>query len=146
MRISSRIHYGLQFMLSLGVQYNNASAVVRVKEVARKENLSEKYLEQIATLLKSAGLIRSTRGAQGGYSLTREPASISVKEIVESLEGSSRLPAAPNRAALEDAGTWVIANLWNKFNDHVADFLGRTSLKDLVESHNKTASVPMFYI
>lgn len=85
MRLSTRGRYGTRLMVDLAQRY--ADGPVPLAEIAKRQDLSAKYLEQLIILLKGAGLIRSVRGRSGGYMLARKPEKISVGEIVETLEG-----------------------------------------------------------
>lgn len=85
MRISTRGRYGTRLMVDLAQHYANGP--IPLADIAKRQDLSAKYLEQLIILLKGAGLIRSVRGRSGGYMLAREPGKISVGEIVETLEG-----------------------------------------------------------
>jgi len=85
MRLSTRGRYGTRLMVDLAQHYANGP--VPLAEIAKRQDLSAKYLEQLIILLKGAGLIRSVRGRRGGYMLARKPEEISVGEIVETLEG-----------------------------------------------------------
>ena len=85
MRLSTRGRYGTRLMVDLAQRY--AHGPVPLAEIAKRQDLSAKYLEQLIILLKGAGLIRSVRGRSGGYMLARKPEKISVGEIVETLEG-----------------------------------------------------------
>ena len=85
MRLSTRGRYGTRLMVDLAQHY--ADGPVPLAEIAKRQDLSAKYLEQLIILLKGAGLIRSVRGRRGGYMLARKPEEISVGEIVETLEG-----------------------------------------------------------
>jgi len=107
-----------------------------VYQVAEREGISDRYLEQIMTSLKRAGLIKSIRGPQGGYVLTREPAEITVGEIIRALEG----PIAPVDCVSEEypeecerADYCVTRVLWAKVRDSIAGVLDSYSLQDLVE-------------
>ena len=85
MKLSTRGRYGTRLMVDLARHY--AQGPVPLGEIAKRQDLSAKYLEQLIILLKGAGLIRSARGRRGGYMLARKPERISVGEIVEALEG-----------------------------------------------------------
>ena len=89
MRLSTRGRYGTRLMVDLAQHY--ADGPVSLAEIAKRQDLSAKYLEQLIILLKGAGLIRSVRGRRGGYMLARRPEEISVGEIVETLEGKLSL-------------------------------------------------------
>ena len=85
MKLSTRGRYGTRLMIDLAQHY--ADGPIPLAEIAKRQDLSAKYLEQLIILLKGAGLIRSLRGRRGGYMLARKPEEISVGEIVETLEG-----------------------------------------------------------
>lgn len=86
MRLSTRARYGTRVMLELAVNYGNGP--VRVRDIARHQGLSAKYIEQLVAGLKRAGLVTAVRGVHGGYSLARPPARIRLLEVFERLEGS----------------------------------------------------------
>ena len=85
MRTSTRSRYGVRLMLELALSHGKGP--IFLKDIARRQEISDKYLSQIIIPLKSAGLVSSHRGAHGGYVLQREPARITIREIVEVLEG-----------------------------------------------------------
>lgn len=85
MKLSTRGRYGTRLMVDLAQHY--ADGPIPLAEIAKRQDLSAKYLEQLIILLRGAGLIRSVRGRRGGYMLARKPEKISVGEIVETLEG-----------------------------------------------------------
>lgn len=89
MKISTKGRYGVRFMMDLAI--NGTDTKVTLKDVANRQDISEKYLWQVVTPLKSAGLISSVPGPGGGYALTREPAAITLREILAALEGKSGL-------------------------------------------------------
>jgi Rrf2 family cysteine metabolism transcriptional repressor len=86
MRISSRGQYGLRALAVLSTRHGNGP--VQVREIARAERLSAKYLEQLLGRLRIGGLVKSVRGARGGYTLARDPREIRVREVLLLLEGS----------------------------------------------------------
>lgn len=85
MRVSTRGRYGTRLMVDLAQHF--ADGPIPLAKIAKRQDLSAKYLEQLIILLKGSGLIRSARGRRGGYMLARKPEDISVGEIVETLEG-----------------------------------------------------------
>lgn len=89
MKLSTRGRYGTRLMIDLAQHY--AMGPIPLNEIARRQDLSAKYLEQLIILLKGAGLIRSVRGRRGGYMLARKPEDINLGEIVETLEGKLSL-------------------------------------------------------
>lgn len=85
MRYSTRTRYGLRFLINLAGR--PAGACVQLAEIAREEGVSVKYLEQIVRVLRPAGILRSARGAKGGYALAKSPDAIRMDEVFERLEG-----------------------------------------------------------
>ena len=86
MKISTRGRYALRLMMDIALV--GGDAPVRIKDIAGRQAISEKYLEQIVSVLNKAGLVRSSRGPQGGYRLTRAPEEYTAGEIISSIEGS----------------------------------------------------------
>lgn len=85
MRYSTRTRYGLRFLINLAGR--PAGSCVQLAEIAREEGVSVKYLEQIVRVLRPAGILRSARGAKGGYALAKSPDAIRMDEVFERLEG-----------------------------------------------------------
>lgn len=90
MKVSTKIIYGLQFLMHLMEIPENE--ILQVKDVVRKEGMSEKYLENIISQLKAAGLLIVKRGAKGGYKLSKAAKDISFREIFDALDGTDLLP------------------------------------------------------
>ena len=88
MRVSTRGRYALRLMLDLAM--NNTGEPVRLKDVAKRQEISEKYLEQIISILNKAGFVKSVRGPAGGYSLKRKPEEYTVGMILRLTEGHQR--------------------------------------------------------
>ena len=89
MKVSTRGRYALRLMLDLAL--NNTGEPVRLKDVAKRQEISEKYLEQIISILNKAGFVKSVRGPAGGYSLKRKPEEYTVGMILRLTEGSLAL-------------------------------------------------------
>ena len=131
MKISTRVQYGTQLMIYLGLYYGKGS--VFLKDIAKMENISEKYLSQIIIALKSAGLVHSFRGAHGGYSLAIKPSEITLKEIVEVLEGDlSFVNGKPISSESPRASAYVTRNLWDAVGDRITEMLDSVTLETLV--------------
>ena len=90
MKISTKGRYALRLMLDLAM--NGENNVVRIKDIAERQQISDKYLEQIISVLNKAGYVRSTRGPQGGYSLRKAPEEYTVGDILRLTEGSLAEP------------------------------------------------------
>lgn len=135
MKFSTRARYGLRAMVELAVNYS-PNEPIPLNLVAEKQGLSEGYLEQLMTFLRRGGLVRSVRGAQGGYLLSRTPAEISAGEIVRCLEG----PLSPTGCTSEDepescerSETCVTRGLWEKVRVSIASVLDNITLQDLCD-------------
>jgi Rrf2 family protein len=132
MKISTRVRYGVRLMIALAAQYGQGP--VNLKDVARREEISEKYLGLIAIHLRSAGLIRSSRGAHGGYNLAREPAGITLREIINALEGETCLvDCVSNPAACRRFDVCASRELWSLLNGKIGDVLDSFTLSALVD-------------
>jgi Rrf2 family protein len=133
MKISTKGRYALRIMIDLAM--NAGESPVRVKDIAGRQNISEKYLEQIIALFNKAGYVKSIRGAQGGYLLTREPSEYTTGMILRLAEGSIAPVSCVGAEAevCEKRGACVSAILWQKMNDAVNEVVDNTTLQDLVD-------------
>ncbi len=86
MKITTRGRYGVRLMLDLSMQ--NTGEAIKLKDVAKRQDISEKYLEQIIAALNKGKFVRSIRGAQGGYVLAKKPSEITVGDVLRCIEGS----------------------------------------------------------
>ena len=86
MKISTKGRYAIKLMLDLATYYNGEP--VKIKDIARRQHISDKYLEQIVAILNKASLVKSIRGARGGYMLYASPENYTVRQILETVEGS----------------------------------------------------------
>lgn len=130
MKISTRTRYGVRLMLALA--RNHGSGTVFMKDLALMENLSEKYLSQIIIPLRSAGLVSSVRGAQGGYMLSRSPAEITLREIVVPLEGDCLVDCVNNTAACHRVDTCASRDVWNMLGNQMLETLDKITLEQLL--------------
>jgi len=137
MKLSTRGRYGVRAMLELAL--NNGKGPVPLRDLALRQEISAKYLEQLLIPLKGAGLVKSVRGARGGYQLAMEPAKISLYDIVRSLEG----PLAPvecvqDATYCERVGGCTVHLVWGEMGRLLVDFLSHMSLADMVaRQHEK---------
>ena len=133
---STKGEYGVRLMVQLGRHFGAGPA--SLAEIAAAEDMPRAYLEQLAFVLRDAGLVVSTRGAHGGYHLSRPPAAINMSEVLRALEG----PLAPMICATEDeashdqacnrTSSCTVNLLWIKVRDAVAGALDSMTLADLV--------------
>ena len=144
-RISTKGRYGTRIMLELGL--NQGKGTMLLKDIAKKQNISVRYLEQIIPGLKAAGLINSSRGAHGGYALAKSPPEITLREILYSVEGPLCLVECIKTPDICDrTGLCATRDLWGDLNEKIDDYLGSHTLEDLLEKHkNKQKSQPLMY-
>ncbi|MGB9839584.1 RrF2 family transcriptional regulator [Thermovenabulum sp.] len=137
MRLSTRSRYGLRAMVKLALYYNQGA--VPLSKIAEEEKISENYLEQIITLLKNANLVKSIRGSQGGYILSRNPEEITVADILSVLEGSITLVDCLNEGIsyCDNKDRCVTRNVWKKINDNILNTAQSITLKDLCENYKR---------
>ncbi|WP_298481974.1 Rrf2 family transcriptional regulator [uncultured Ruminococcus sp.] len=138
MKISTRGRYALRFMLDLA-QHEGDSGYVSLQDVAERQGVSKKYLEQIVPTLNKAGMLKANRGYQGGYRLTKTPAEYTVGDILRVTEGNLAcvacvLPGADECPRLTDCLT---RNVWKGLYETVTNYLDSMTLQDILDQ--KTA-------
>ena len=136
MKLSTKGRYGLRAMIDLA-RYSEKEPV-SIGSVAARQEISERYLEQLVALLKKAGLVKSIRGASGGYVLAKAPEKISVGDILRALEGS--LEPVKCAAFDADSGEGCMASdgcvtkyVWRKINDSINDTVNKIKLDELIQ-------------
>ncbi|MBM3707938.1 MAG: Rrf2 family transcriptional regulator [Actinobacteria bacterium] len=145
MRISTRSRYGTRLMINLAEKYHKGFSFL--KDIAREECISEKYLSQIVIPLRVAGLLTGSRGASGGYVLAKSPSDITVKEIVEALEGDlCIIDCTLNENTCERSGSCVSKGIWDDLSLKITEFLNTITLEDLVRTKQKQAAESIEYV
>jgi Rrf2 family transcriptional regulator, iron-sulfur cluster assembly transcription factor len=159
MRLSTKTRYGVRAIFDIAYHGQDAGqASAQARDIARREDIPLRYLEQIFQDLKRAGLVDSKRGPRGGYYLKRAPEEISLAEVVRALQGpieemflveemepTSRLAQAPSSRQ-------VTAALWKELAEHVLGWFSGVTVADLVKRGNQLgvpragAGQPMYYI
>lgn len=137
MRISTRGKNAIKLMLDLAT-YDNGEPV-KLKDIARRQGISEKYLEQIVAVLQKASLVKSFKGAHGGYVLQYPPKDYTVGYILKTVEGNMS-PAdcvGENSVICENRGACVCYHLWEKLYTAINDVLEGTTLADMLEWQNE---------
>lgn len=134
MRVSARAHYSLRMMTEFAKGFGDGP--LSLAEVSRVEHLPLAYLEQLAAQLRRAGLLESTRGVHGGYSLTRPPEEISVLDILSVVEGTVApveclSPGYESGACVRDSGC-ASRGLWGRLKDSIESVMRATSLAEMV--------------
>ena len=136
MKISTKGRYALRFMLDLAL--NKENGFVSLGDIAQRQNISKKYLEQIVPLLNKSGVLRTTRGYQGGYMLCRDPSEYTVGEILRITEGSLAPVSCVGMDSdvCERKSECITFPLWRGLNKVINEYLDSVTLQDLLDNYN----------
>jgi Rrf2 family transcriptional regulator, cysteine metabolism repressor len=149
MKFSTKGRYGLKAMFDLATHHGNGP--ITLKNIAQRQDISEHYLEQLIATLRRAELVKSVRGAQGGYMLNHPPEEITVGEIIRSLEG----PVGPADCVIDadsdecrNQESCVTRLVWARIQESVNDVIDSTTLADMLEDQERINNKKnyMFYI
>lgn len=137
MKISTKGRYALRLMMDLAE--NNTGSPISLKDVAERQDISDKYLEQIISILNKAGYVRSVRGAQGGYMLKMEPQNYTVGMILRQTEGSLAPVACieDDEIVCDRQQQCVTSIVYKKINDAISGVVDNITLQDLVDWQNE---------
>ena len=140
MKISTKGRYALRLMLDLALA--EPGEPIPLRNVAERQDISDKYLEQIVTPLSRAGLVRSIRGAGGGYMLTRAPSQYTVGEILRPLEGSlAPVSCVDGSECCRRADICVTQEVWREIQQAVSGVVDHITLADLMERQRRKTGV-----
>ena len=151
MKISTKARYGLRALVDLAI--HSGGEQVALQQIARRQELSVPYLEQVFSLLKKTGIVKSVKGAQGGYILAKEPYAITVGEILRIIEGDmtiveeERTPQTFNliQSNLEEC---IKRNVWDKVTESIYEVIDNMTIEELMRDYellNRKDSL-MYYI
>ena len=144
MNISTKTRYGVRLMLLLALNYGKGPLLL--KEISRREGISVKYLGQIVIPLKSAGLITSIRGARGGYELDNHPAEVTLKSIIEVLDGEIRLAERINGFASPSRAAYCSSHfVWETLEKSISKTLEAITLENLVSKYGEDKKSSIIY-
>ena len=137
MKISTRGRYALRMMLDMVL--SDSDKPVRVKEIAERQEISEKYMEQIMPILTKSGYVKSFRGNNGGYMLAKEPEEYTAGDIIRTTEGSlapiACLDDVPNRCERQDQCSTL--EFWEGLKKVIDQYVDSVTLADLVNNHEE---------
>ncbi len=144
MKLSTRARYGVRLMVALALNYGKGP--VFLKDIAKGENISEKYLSLIIIPLRGVGLVNSIRGAHGGYSLAKDPSQITMKEIVDVLEGDCSLVNCVNDpSACPRVPICASHDIWAIIGGKISETLSSITLDMLVKINQEKAGKAMMH-
>ncbi|MBO4980542.1 MAG: Rrf2 family transcriptional regulator [Lachnospiraceae bacterium] len=146
MKISTKGRYAVRVMLDLAL--HNTGECIKVKDIATRQGVSEKYLEQIIAVLNKAGFVKSVRGAQGGYRIAKDPREYTVGMILRLTEGSLAPVAClgENADECERGDICDTLQVWKDLYDAINKVVDNVTIADLVEQHNKRLEMYDFSI
>jgi len=139
MKISTKGRYALRLMLDLAIY--NTGEPVSLKDIARRQEISEKYLEQIISILNKGGMVRSIRGSGGGYVLRKKPEEVTVGMVLRLTEGSLAPVACVEEGAevCQREDQCVTTIVWKRLNDAINGVVDGITLADLAEWEKEKA-------
>lgn len=150
MKISTKARYGLRALVDLAV--HTTGEQVPLAYIAARQELSVNYLEQVFSLLKKAGIVRSVKGAQGGYMLVRRPDEITVGQIIRAIEGEisiveDELPAG-NSLLYDNLQKCLQERVWEPMTQSICEVVDHITLEQLVKDYQILGqeSAGMYYI
>ena len=148
MKFSAKSEYALRALVDMADYFGKGP--VGVREIAMRQGIPERFLEQQITALRKAGLVKSQRGAQGGVSLARAPEDITVFEVIEALEGSLSMVTCVGSHASDCAKSaqCALQDLWCQVGLAIENVLKGTTLEQLAmnQGHYDQSAQPMYYI
>ncbi len=130
MKVSTKGRYGTRAVLELALRYGSGPVLVR--EISESQEISERYLENILNSLRKSGIVISTRGAGGGYQLSREPAQITVGEVVRSLEGPLDVVECTGGMPCSRSSQCAAIQIWQKLKTLIENELDSITIDDMV--------------
>lgn len=140
MTFSAKTQYALVSLIELAAVYGQGG-VLQVGEIAQRQSIPDRYLEQMLTALRRVQILRSQRGPKGGYQLARPPSQVKLAEVVASLEGHP----APSAEARNSPEFQVLASLEDQLERARQQVLQHTTLQDLLEQRNSLAQSQIMY-
>lgn len=146
MKLSTKTRYGARAMLELALHFDEG--VVSAREIATRQRVSRKYLEHLLASLRSASLVRSVRGAQGGHTLTRHPGQINLRQIYDALEGTEGFVVCTTCPQVCDrTASCATREVWTRMYAACMELLESTTLEDLARRASPQGTqVEMDYI
>lgn len=137
MKISTKGRYGLKAMVDLA--YNNSNGKkVTLKSICERQNISERYLEQIIATLRKANIVKSIKGAQGGYFLADSANQITIGRILRSVEGNLNVTSDKDDNPKDKVDECIQSKVWDVLNQTIDNVVDSITLEDLVFEYSRT--------
>lgn len=143
MELSCKSEYALLALLELAAHYHSGEPL-QIRQIAARQNIPDRYLEQLLASLRRQGLVRSQRGAKGGYLLAREPRKITLLEIVNCIEGSET-PGPKREAEADTVEKVIIWEVWKSAYQAAQTVLRSHTLQELCEQRDAKQQLDIMY-
>lgn len=143
MELSCKNEYALSALIELAVHYPKGEPL-QIRQISAQQQIPDRYLEQLLATLRRCGLVRSQRGAKGGYVLAREPWKINLLEVMNCLDGSDAQPIEPD-ALPKTVESTVIWEVWQEAYQAANSVLQRYTLQDLCEKRDARRQLDIMY-
>lgn len=134
MKLSTKGRYGVKAMVDLAMHYGESP--VSVKTISKRQGISEYYLEQLLSPLRKANLIKSIRGAQGGYVLNKSPREITVADVMYILEGPIEIADCIESTDCDNIDSCATRLLWGRIKNSIDEVMAGITLQDIVDENN----------
>ncbi len=149
MKLSTKGRYGARAVLELALHYG--SGPIMVREIAANQDISVRYLEHILNTLRATGLVNSTRGAKGGYELSKPPSMVKLGEIIRALEGPMDIVDCVHDKGCPKTSTCVMCGVWNEVKTSIDAVIDRITVEEMVKRHKQmqehgTTNAPEYII
>lgn len=143
MELSCKNEYAILALIELAAHFNSGEPL-QIRQISQQQQIPDRYLEQLLATLRRGGLVRSQRGARGGYVLAREPWKINLLEVLTCLEGADSQPIDQDAPA-KTVESAVISELWNEAHLAAQAVLQRYTLQDLCEKRDARRQLDIMY-
>lgn len=143
MELSCKTEYAILALLELTACYNEGEPL-QIRQIAAVQNIPDRYLEQLLATLRRGSLVRSHRGAKGGYVLGREPWKITLLDIINCLEGANaKASKSDNSPKTMDSA--IVTEIWQEVHDRANEVLQKYTLQDLCEKRDARRQLDIMY-
>ena len=136
MKISTKGRYGLRILMDLAIHQSEKPRLIR--DIAKSQQISEKYISRLVIALRKAGMIRSVRGVNGGFHIAMKPEDITLLDVIEAMEGPlSIVDCVTMPGKCSHSKNCAPREIWGKLNEDIRELMRGTTLADILESYKK---------
>ena len=139
MKLSTKGRYGVKAMVDLAINFGKSP--ISIKSISNRQNISEYYLEQLFSVLRKAELIKSIRGASGGYILAKDPKEITVYQILDVLEGPIEISTCLDSDGCNNIDCCATRIVWKKIKDSIDSVTMAITLQDIVDDYSNILKI-----